>query len=78
MKYLESNQFDSLLASKEKALVMFYFMRIGVLFVKDSNQSLSLRLLQSLLAMVTNSMNLRLMMMITHYGIGSQLVLFLH
>ena len=30
-------------------------MQIGVLFVKDSNQSLSLLLLQSLLAMVTNS-----------------------
>jgi hypothetical protein len=73
MEYLEPNQFDSLLSSGERALVM-----IGVLFVKDSNQFLSLLLLQSLRAMVTNSMNLRLMMMITHYGTGSQLVLFLH
>ena len=54
------------------------FMQISVLFVKGSNQFLSLLLLQSLQAMVTNSMNLRLMMMITHYGIDSQLVLFLH
>jgi len=33
-------------------------MQIGVLSVKDSNQFLSLALLQSLRAMVTNSMNL--------------------
>jgi hypothetical protein len=35
-------------------------MQIGVLSVKDSNQFLSPPLLQSLRAMVTNSMNLRL------------------
>jgi thiol:disulfide interchange protein len=76
MEYLEPNQFDSLLSSGERALVMFY--ADWCIFVKDSNQFLSLLLLQSLRAMVTNSMNLRLMMMITHYGTGSQLVLFLH
>jgi hypothetical protein len=76
MKHLEPNQFDSLLSSRERALVMFY--ADWYPFVKDSNQFLNLLLLQSLLAMVTNSMNLRLMMMINYYVIGSQLVLFLH
>ena len=76
MKHLEPNQFDSLLVSKEKALVMFYadWCPICQIFKPVSESAITTKSTSNGYKFYES----KLMMMITHYGIDFQLVLFLH